>query len=171
MSMKHNAKSLILIITEYLVLIAPTTGYAIYCYQDTLQYTMTATSKGSFWSLVAVAILASVLFGIFRKKYDRYVQGYVQQKTDLETNPTNELLIKRVAHKKKIIDNLDYVVALFPVLILMSVIGAFQQAIEQLLILLSVVAGSLIGKISLHLLTIFVEEHDMLKKIEKDGDE
>ena len=169
--MKHNAKSLILIISEYLVLIAPTTGYAIYCYQDTLQYTMTATSKGSFWSLVAVAILASVLFGIFRKKYDRYVQGYVQQKTDLETNPTNELLIKRVAQKKKIIDNLDYVVALFPVLILMSVIGAFQQAIEQLLILLSVVAGSLIGKISLHLLTIFVEEHDMLKKIEKDGDE
>lgn len=169
--MKHNAKSLILIISEYLVLIAPTTGYATYCYQDTLQYTMTATSKGSFWSLVAVAILASVLFGIFRKKYDRYVQGYVQQKTDLETNPTNELLIKRVAHKKKIIDNIDYVVALFPVLILMSVIGAFQQAIEQLLILLSVVAGSLIGKISLHLLTIFVEEHDMLKKIEKDGDE
>ena len=169
--MKHNAKPLILIISEYLVLIAPTTGYAIYCYQDTLQYTMTATSKGSFWSLVAVAILASVLFGIFRKKYDRYVQGFVQQKTDLETNPTNELLIKRVAHKKKIIDNLDYVVALFPVLILMSVIGAFQQAIEQLLILLSVVAGSLIGKISLHLLTIFVEEHDMLKKIEKDGDE
>ena len=169
--MKHNAKSLILMVAEYLVLIAPTTGYAIYCYQDTLQYTMTATSKGSFWSLVAVAILASVLFGIFRKKYDRYVQGYVQQKTDLETNPTNELLIKRVAHKKKIIDNIDYVVALFPVLILMSVIGAFQQAIEQLLILLSVVAGSLIGKISLHLLTIFVEEHDMLKKIEKDGDE
>ena len=169
--MKHNAKSLILMVAEYLVLIAPTTGYAIYCYQDTLQYTMTATSKGTFWSLVAVAILASVLFGIFRKKYDRYVQGYVQQKTDLETNPTNELLIKRVAHKKKIIDNLDYVVALFPVLILMSVIGAFQQAIEQLLILLSVVAGSLIGKISLHLLTIFVEEHDMLKKIEKDGDE
>ena len=169
--MKHNAKSLILIISEYLVLIAPTTGYAIYCYQDTLQYTMTATSKGSFWSLVAVAILASVLFGIFRKKYDRYVQGYVQQKTDLETNPTNELLIKRVAHKKKIIDNLDYVVALFPVLILMSVIGAFQQAIEQLLILLSVVASSLVGKISLNLLTIFVEEHDMLKKIEKDGDE
>lgn len=168
--MKHNAKSLILIISEYLVLIAPTTGYAIYCYQDTLQYTMTATSKGSFWSLVAVSILASVLFGIFRKKYDRYVQGYVQQKTDLETNPTNELLIKRVARKKKIIDNLDYVVALFPVLILMSVIGAFQQAIEQLLILLSVVAGSLIGKISLHLLTIFVEEHDMLKKIEKDGE-
>ena len=169
--MKHNAKSLILMVAEYLVLIAPTTGYAIYCYQDTLQYTMTATSKGSFWSLVAVAILASVLFGIFRKKYDRYVQGYVQQKTDLETNPTNELLIKRVAQKKQIIDNLDYVVALFPVLILMSVIGAFQYAIEQLLILLSVVACSLIGKISLHLLTIFVEEHDMLKKIEKDGDE
>lgn len=169
--MKHNAKSWILFIMEHLILIAPTTGYAIYCYQDTLQYTMTATSKGSFWSLVAVAILASVLFGIFRKKYDRYVQGYVQQKTDLETNPTNELLIKRVAHKKKIIDNLDYVVALFPVLILMSVIGAFQQAIEQLLILLSVVASSLIGKISLHLLTIFVEEHDMLKRVEKGGDE
>ena len=112
-----------------------------------------------------------MLFGIFRKKYDRYVQGYVQQKTDLETNPTNELLIKRVAQKKNIIDNLDYFVALFPILILMSVIGAFQYAIEQLLILLSVVACSLIGKISLHLLTIFVEEHDMLKKIEKDGDE
>lgn len=169
--MKHNAQSLILMISEYTVLIGPTAGYAAYCYQDTLQYTMTATSKGSFWSLVAVAILASVLFWIFRNKYDRYVQGFVQQKTDLETNPTNELLIKRVAHKKKIIENLDYVVALFPILILMSVIGAFQQAIEQLLILLSVVAGSLIGKISLHLLTIFVEEHDMLKQVEKGGDE
>ena len=123
--MKHNAKSLILIISEYLVLIAPTTGYAIYCYQDTLQYTMTATSKGRFWSLVAVAILASVLFGIFRKKYDRYVQGYVQQKTDLETNPTNELLIKRVAHKKKIIDNLDYVVALFFFFFFIISLGVF----------------------------------------------
>lgn len=167
--MKHNPKSIVTMVMEYLVLIAPTAGYSIYCYYDTLQYTMSSTSKGSFWTLIALAILAGVIFGIFRKRYDRYIQGYVQQKTDLETNPDNELLIKRVAKKKEVIESVDYVVALFPILILLSVISAFQQAIDQLMILLMTVAGSIIGKISLHFVTIGLEKNDMLKRI-KDGD-
>lgn len=168
--MKHNAKSITLTITEYIVLIAPTAGYSIYCYYDTLQYTMSATSKGSFWTLISLAVLAMVLFGIFRKKYDRYVQGYVQQKTDLETNPDNELLVKKVAQKKNIIDNVDYLIALFPVLIALTVVSAFQEAIDQLMILLTTVAGSLIGKIGLHIATVAVDKNEMLKAIEG-GDE
>lgn len=167
--MKHNPKSIVTMVMEYVILIAPTAGYSIYCYYDTLQYTMSSTSKGSFWMLIALALLASVLFGIFRKRYDRYVQGYVQQKTDLETNPDNELLIKRVAKKKEIIENVDYVVALFPILILLTVVSAFQQAIDQLMILLVTIAGSVIGKIGMHLITINLEKSEMVKKI-KDGE-
>jgi len=167
--MKHNVKSIVSLVVEYVVLIAPTAGYAIYCYYDTLQYTMSAQSKGSFWTLVALAVLAAVLFGIFRKRYDRYVQGYVQQKTDLETNPDNELLIKKVAEKKGVIENVDYVVALFPVLIALTVVSAFQQAVDQLMILLTTVSASLIGKIGLHTLTIAIQKRVMLNKV-KGGD-
>ena len=93
------------------------------------------------------------------------MQGYVQQKTDLETNPANELLIKKVAEKKAIIENVDYIVILIPVLIAMTVVAAFQTAIEQLLVLLSIVAGSLVAKVGLHLVCIRVQKKYMLKAI------
>lgn len=162
--MKNNAKSILLTLMEWLVLIAPTAGYAIYCYEDTLQYTMTAQSKGCFWTLIAVAVLAAVIFQIFRKKYDRFVQGYVQQKTDLETNPNNELLVKSVARKAKVVDNLDFFVILIPILILCTVLYAFQTAVEQLITILMVMVGSLIAKISVHLIKLSVQRHDMLNK-------
>lgn len=165
--MKNNAKSVLLTLLEWLVLIAPTSGYAIYCYEDTLQYTMTTQSKGCFWTLIAVAILAAVIFQIFRKKYDRFVQGYVQQKTDLETNPQNELLIKAVARKAELIDNLDYLVVLIPLLILCTVLYAFQTAVEQLITLLMVIAGSLIAKIGVHSIRLNVQRRDMLRRIDK----
>ena len=162
--MKHNISSIISSVVEWLILIAPTAGFAIYCYEDTLQYTMTATSKGCFWALIALAILAAVLYGIFRKRYDRYVQGFVQQKTDLETNPDNELLIKKVAEKKNIIENIDDVVALLPVLIILCVLYAFQTIIDQLVLLLLILAGSLIGKIGVHLLTTAIQRRAALKR-------
>ena len=165
--MKRNGKSIFLTLMEWLVLIAPTAGYAIYCYEDTLQYTMTARSKGCFWTLIAVAILAAVIFQIFRKRYDRFVQGYIQQKTDLETNPENELLVKAVARKAKVVDNLDFFVILIPILILCTVLYAFQTAIEQLIALLMIVAGSLLGKMGIHLISLSVQRHDMLRRIDK----
>lgn len=165
--MKRNVKSIFLTLMEWLVFIAPTAGYAIYCYQDTLQYTMTARSKGCFWTLIAVAILAAVVFQLFRKRYDRFVQGYIQQKTDLETNPQNELLVKAVARKAELVDNLDYVVTLIPILILCTVLYAFQTAVEQLIILLLVVSGSIIAKIGLHAIKLTVQRHDMLRRIDK----
>ena len=168
--MKKNVSSIRTQLLEYLVLIAPTAGYAIYCYTDTLQYTMTATSKGTFWTIIALCILAGVIFGIFKKKYDRFVQSYVQQKTDLETNPTNELLIKKVAEKKNIIENLDYVVAAIPVAIAITVLRAFQGAIDQLLVLLEVVLMSLAGKVCLHLLSVELAKKGMLANIDKDGE-
>ena len=163
--MKKNVSSIIATLLEYLVLIAPTAGYSIYCYVDTLQYTMTPTSKGTFWTVIGFAILAAVIYGIFKKKYDRYVQGYVQQKTDLETNPTNELLIKKVAEKKIIIENLDYVVAAIPVAIAITVVKAFQGAIEQLLVLLEIVLMSLAGKVCLHILSVSLAKKGMLDGI------
>lgn len=165
--MKNNAKSILLTLMEWLVLIAPTSGYAIYCYEDILQYTMTSQSKGCFWTLIAVAILAAVIFQIFRKKYDRFVQGYIQQKTDLETNPDNELLIKAVARKAELVDNLDYVVILIPILLLCTVLYAFQTAVEQLITLLTVVLGSVIAKIGLHAIRLNVQRRDMLRRIDK----
>lgn len=165
--MKNNGKSILLTVIEWLVLIAPTAGYAIYCYEDTLQYTMSAQSKGCFWTLIAVAILAAVIFQIFRKRYDRFVQGFVQQKTDLETNPGNELLVKAVARKAELVDNLDYCVAVIPILILCTVLYAFQTAVEQLITLLLVVAGSIIAKIGVHSLKLRVQRQDMLKKIKE----
>lgn len=152
---------------EWLVLIAPTSGYAIYCYEDTLQYTMTSQSKGCFWTLIAAAVLAAVIFQIFRKKYDRFVQGYIQQKTDLETNPDNKLLIKAVARKAELVDNLDYVVILIPILLLCTVLYAFQTAVEQLITLLTVVSGSVIAKIGLHAIRLNVQRRDMLRRIDK----
>lgn len=166
--MKNNAKSILLTLFEWLILIAPTAGYAIYCYEDTLQYTMTAQSKGCFWTLIAVAILAAVIFQIFRKKYDRFVQSYVQQKTDLETNPDNELLIKAVARKAKVVDNLDFFIILIPILILCTILYAFQTAIEQLITLLMVVAGSIVAKIGVHTIKLSVQRGDMIKKIDKE---
>ena len=167
--MKKNVSSIITQLLEYLVLIAPTTGYAIYCYVDTLQYTMTATSKGTFWTIVALAILAGVIYGIFKKKYERYVQAYVQQKTDLETHPDEELLIKKVAEKKIIIENLDYVVAAIPVALAITVLKAFQGAIEQLLVLLEIVLMSLAGKVCMHILSVALAKKGMLDGI--GGDE
>ncbi len=165
--MKNNAKSILLTLMEWIVLIAPTSGYAIYCYEDTLQYTMTAQSKGCFWTLIAVAILAAVIFQIFRKKYDRFVQGYIQQKTDLETNPDNKLLIKAVARKAELVDNLDYVVILIPILLLCTALYAFQTAVEQLITLLTVVSCSIIAKIGLHAIRLNVQRQDMLRRIDK----
>lgn len=166
--MKNNAKSILLTLFEWLVLIAPTAGYAIYCYEDTLQYTMSAQSKGCFWSLIAVAILAVIIFQIFKKKYDRFVQGYVQQKTDLETNPDKELLIKTVARKAEIIDNIDYIVALIPLLILCTVLYAFQTAIDQLITLLMTLSLSIIAKVGVHTIKIAVQKHDMENKVKGD---
>ncbi len=165
--MKNNAKSILLTLMEWIVLIAPTSGYAIYCYEDTLRYTMSAQSKGCFWTLIAVAVLAAVIFQIFRKKYDRFVQSYIQQKTDLETNPDNELLIKAVARKAEVVDNLDYVVILIPILILCTVLYAFQTAVEQLITLLTVVSGSVIAKICLHVIRLNVQRRDMLRRLDK----
>ena len=163
--MKRNVSSIIATLLEYLVLIAPTAGYSIYCYVDTLQYTMTPTSKGTFWTVIGFAILAAVIYGIFKKKYDRYVQGYVQQKTDLETHPNEELLIKKVAEKKVIIENLDFVVAAIPVTIALTVLRAFQGAIDQLIILLDIVLLSLVGKVCLHVVAVELAKKGMLDGI------
>lgn len=165
--MKKTWYSVISALMEYVVLIAPTAGYAIYCYEDTLQYSMSQSSKGVFWSLIIVAILAAILFKIFKTKYERYVAGYVQQKTDLETRPGDELLIKKVAEKSNIIDNLDYIVAAIPVMILLTVLAAFQSAIQQLMIILEIIIVSLIAKSGVHCATVAMKKHAMLKKIDK----
>lgn len=169
--MKKTWYSVISALMEYVVLIAPTAGYAIYCYEDTLKYSMSQSSKGVFWSLISVSILAAILFKIFKKRYERYVAGYVQQKTDLETRPEDELLIKKVAEKADIIDNLDYIVAAIPVMILLTVLAAFQSAIEQLMIILEIMIVSLVAKSGLHCGTVAMKKHAMLKKIEEKGND
>lgn len=169
--MKKNWKSILCELTEYLALIAPTMGYSIYVYVETLQKSMSSTSKGAFWTLISAAIVVAVVFRVFKKRYERFVQGYVQQKTDLETRPGDELLIKKVAEKADIIDNLDYIVAAIPVMILLTVLAAFQSAIEQLMIILEIMIVSLVAKTGLHCVTVAMKKHAMLKKIEEKGND
>lgn len=169
--MKKNAPAIVLMVFEYIVAIAPIVGYSIYTYVDTLQYTMTPASKGSFWSIIACCIMLFVLFSIFKKKYDRYVQGFVQQKTDLETNPENELLIKQVTKKATIIENIDWLIPVLPLTIALCVVHAFSGAIEQLETLLMIVIGSLVGKVGLHCAGLQVSKNNMLGKLnKKDGE-
>ena len=162
--MKKNAPAVIITVFEYLVAVAPIVGYSIYTYTDTLQYTMTESSKGCFWSIIAICIMLFVLVSIFKKKYDRFVQGYVQQKTDLETNPDNERLVKAVAKKATIIDNIDWLIPVFPLTIALCVLHAFDGAIEQLETLLMIVVGSLLGKVGLHTIGLQVTKYSMLNK-------
>lgn len=145
-------------IMEYLILIAPTAGYSIYCYQDTLQYTMSNESKGAFWSLISLAILVSVVFAIFKKQYNRYVDGYVYQKNKLEVEPENKLLVKKVAEKKVVIDNIDYLVAVIPLAILLTIISAFSQSIDQLTLIVEIVIASILGKVGLHNITVHLQK-------------
>lgn len=162
--MKKNAPAIIIMVFEYLVAVAPIVGYSIYTYTDTLQYTMTESSKGCFWAIIAVSIMLFVVFSIFKKNYDRYVQGFVQQKTDLETNPDNEKLVKAVAKKATIIENIDWLIPVLPLTIALCVLHAFDGAIEQLETLLMIVIGSLVGKVGLHTAGLQVTKHAMIKK-------
>ena len=118
----------------------------------------------------ALSAVWRFIYGIFKKKYDRFVSGYVQQKTDVETNPNNELLIKKVAEKKEIIENLDYVVAAIPVAIAITILRAFQGAIEQLMVLLEILIMSLGGKVALHFVSVELAKRGMLNKIQR-GDQ
>jgi hypothetical protein len=163
--MKSNAKSTICQVLEWLALIAPAGGYSIYSYYMTLQYTMSDSAKGGFWSLIALTILGAVLYNIFKKKYERYVQGYVQQKTDLETNPQNELLIKKVAEKSEIIENIDWVIVIIPLLLTLTVLKAFQNSLEQLILIFEIIIASLCGKVGLHSLTIYFKKSGMMDNI------
>lgn len=77
------------------------------------------------------------------------------------------MLIKAVARKAELVDNLDYVVILIPILLLCTVLYAFQTAVEQLITLLTVVSGSVIAKIGLHAIRLNVQRRDMLRRIDK----
>ena len=169
--MKKNWKSILCEITEYLALIAPTMGYSIYVYVETLEKSMSSTSKGAFWTLISASIVVAVIFRVFKKRYERFVQGYVQQKTDLETKPNDELLIKKVAEKSTIIENVDYLICVIPLLIFIVILSAFAQAIEQLILILEIMACSLVAKVGLHALTLHLERGGMLNSIAKrDGE-
>ena len=144
---------------EYIVLIAPTAGYAIYSYTDTLQYTMSANSKGFFWTLIS---------GIFKSRYDEYLKGYYQHKADLKVadNPS-ELLVKTVAKEEKVVSNITYIPIMFYLLMALAVLSAFRDAIEKLELIIEIIAASVFGKVCLHCLTTHLRE---VATIKKDGE-
>ena len=72
--------------------------------------------------------------------------------------------------KKIVIENLDFLVAAIPVAIAITVLRAFQGAIDQLLILLEIVLLSLVGKVALHTISVVLAKKGMLAKTEKDGE-
>ena len=169
--MKKNVSSIITQLLEYIVLFAPLTGYSIYCYADTLRYTMTAASKGTFWTIIGFCILAGIIYKLFSKKYERYQEEYVVMKADLRNHPDNPTGVKNVAQAKTIIENLDYVIVALPIIITLAVLKAFQFAIDQLIILLEIAVLSLVGKVCLHTLTVALQKKGALDKIEDGGED
>ena len=166
--MKRNPKTIMSAIMEYIVLIAPTAGYAIYSYTDTLQYTMSANSKGFFWTLISLAILCAIIYGIFKSKYDEYLKGYYQHKADLKVadNPS-ELLVKTVAKEEKVVSNIRFIPIMFYLLMALAGLSAFKDAIEKLELIIEIIAGSVFGKMCLHCLTTHLRE---VATIKKDGE-
>lgn len=157
--MKRNPKTIMLAIMEYIVLIAPTAGYAIYSYTDTLQYTMSANSKGFFWTLISLAILCAIIYGIFKGQYDEYLKGYYQHKADLKvTEHPSELLVKTVAKEEKVVSNIRYIPIVFYLLMALAVLSAFQNAIEKLELIIEIIAASVFGKMCLHCVTTHLRE-------------
>jgi hypothetical protein len=120
--MKWNAKAVFSAVLEYIVLLAPPIGYSIYSYVSTLQYTLTEGQVASFWATFGVAIVGIVVVAIgykrFKVLYGRYTSAYVQQKTDLETRPNDQVLIEKVSAKAKVIESMDYIVVGMPLLII-----------------------------------------------------
>lgn len=168
--MKKNVSSILIEVLEWLVMIVPMGGYSAYIYNETLQYTMSPTSKGTFWSLIGLSILAAILFRVFKQKYKDYRFGYVKQKTELETEENNIAKINAVARKEKVIENLEFVIMLIPIAIIITVLKAFQSAIDQLIVLLEIILMSIAGKIVLHTIHIETEKQAMLKKADKGGE-
>ena len=166
--MKRNPKTIMSAIMEYIVLIAPTAGYAIYSYTDTLQYTMSANSKGFFWTLISLAILCAIIYGIFKSKYDEYLKGYYQHKADLKVadNPS-ELLVKTVAKEEKVVSNITYRPIRFYLLRAFAVFSTVRDAIEKLELIIEIIAASVFGKMCLHCLTVHLRE---VATIKKDGE-
>ena len=166
--MKRNPKTIMSAIMEYIVLIAPTAGYAIYSYTDTLQYTMSANSKGFFWTLISLAILCAIIYGIFKSKYDEYLKGYYLHNADLKVsdNPS-ELLVKTVAKEEKVVSNITYIPIMFYLLMALAVLSAFRDAIEKLERIIEIIAASVFGKMCLHCLTVHLRE---VATIKKDGE-
>lgn len=172
--MKKNLTPAVAWLVELLVLIGPTAGYSIYCYVDTLQYTMTPTSKGTFWTVISLTILAAIIFRIFKTKYERYQEEYVVMKADLRNHPNNPTGVQNVARAKTIIENLDYLVAAFPIAIAVTVLKAFEGAIDNLIIILEIAGMSLAGKIATHALFIEFQKKQTLGELaakDEGGDE
>ena len=67
---------------------------------------------------------------------------------------------------QEIIDNIDWLIPVFPLTIALCIVHAFSGAIEQLETLLMIVIGSLLGKVGLHTAGLQVAKSGMLGKIE-----
>lgn len=173
--MKWNGKAVFSAVMEYVVLVCPPIGYALFAYITTLQTVLTESQKGSFWALFGLAIATLVVALIAQKRaktlYDRFTAAYVQQKADLEIHPENELLIKKVEEKAKIVESLDYIAIGMPLLIVTLVLYIFRSAITEVIGILGMCCVSLFGKAGLHSLTLKLKADGMRKNIPKAGDE
>ena len=56
-----------------------------------------------------------------------------------------------------------------PLLLVITVLTAFQNAIEQLLMIFEILAGSIMAKVCLHCLTIHFEKVGMYSKLGGNG--
>ena len=168
--MKWNAKAVFTAVLEYITLLAPPIGYSIYAYVSTLQYTLTEGQVASFWATFGIAVASIIIVFIghkrFKTLYDRYTQSYVQQKTDLETRPNDEVLIEKVASKAKVVESLDYVAIGIPLLIVTLLLYILQSAIGEVIGILTMTTCGILGKAGIHTVTVYLKAANMKKSIE-----
>lgn len=163
--MKWNAKAAFSAVLEYVILLVPSIGYSVYSYVATMQSVLTETQKGTFWATfsltISIIIIVAISHSRFKTIYCRYTQAYVQQKADLEINPTNEMLIEKVAQKAKIIETLDWVAVAFGMLITVILLYTLRGVIDEAISILGMVTLSIFGKIGLHNVTIYLKANGM----------
>lgn len=157
--MKNNWKSYLMYIIESLCVVSPTFVYLMVLYDEFLKETMKVEHKAGFWCLISIVIVSIPVILVFLFKYKDLVEDYRNSNANIRTNQyVKEEAINDIARMKSFIDTMRWVIVCIPFVLLLLVLEAFQQNIQELMHILMCVLGGVLGKIIIHYGTIYVQK-------------
>lgn len=157
--MKNNWKSYLMYILETLCVVSPTFVYLMCLYDEFLKETMTIEHKTGFWVIIGSILVALPVIGIFLFKYKDLVEDYRNSNANIRTNQyVKQEAVSDIARMKSFIDTMRWLIVSIPFILLLLVLEAFQNNIEQLMILLECVLCGVLGKVVIHFGTIQVQK-------------